>query len=62
MGYIGDKEWSPLMLIYNLSMVVCGVSVVVMPFATSYWALAVLAAVFGEDTDCLLYTSDAADE
>ncbi|XP_037781174.1 uncharacterized protein LOC119577689 [Penaeus monodon] len=47
MGYVGDRPWSSPMLIYNISMVLCGLSVIVMPFITDYWLLAVAAAVFG---------------
>lgn len=47
MGYVGDRPWSSPILIYNISMVVCGLSVLVMPFITNYWLIAVAAAVFG---------------
>lgn len=47
MGYVGDRPWSSPMLIYNISMVLCGLSVIVMPFITDYWLLAMAAAVFG---------------
>ncbi|XP_045114270.1 uncharacterized protein LOC123506341 isoform X2 [Portunus trituberculatus] len=47
MGYVGDRSWSSPVLIYNISMVVCGLSVLVMPFITNYWLLALASAVFG---------------
>lgn len=47
MGYVGDRHWSSPMLIYNISMVICGLSVIFMPFITNYWLLAVAAAIFG---------------
>ncbi|XP_042240009.1 uncharacterized protein LOC121878082 isoform X2 [Homarus americanus] len=47
MGYVGDQAWSSPMLIYNISMVICGLSVLSMPFITNYWLLAVASAVFG---------------
>ncbi|XP_018011512.1 uncharacterized protein LOC108668771 isoform X2 [Hyalella azteca] len=47
MGYIGDKEWYPLMIIYNLSMVICGVAIIMMSLVTHFLTLAVLSAVFG---------------
>lgn len=47
MGYVGDRPWSSPVLIYNISMVVCGLSVLVMPFITNYWLIALAAAVFG---------------
>ncbi|KAF2350732.1 Major facilitator superfamily [Trinorchestia longiramus] len=47
MGYIGDKEWYPLMIIYNMSMVMCGVAIIAMSVMTNFIALVVLAAVFG---------------
>lgn len=47
MGYVGDQSWSSPILIYNVSMVVCGLSVIAMPFLTNYWLLGVAAAIFG---------------
>lgn len=47
MGYIGDQSWSSPMLIYNVSMVACGLSVIAMPFITNFWILATAAAIFG---------------
>lgn len=47
MGYVGDRPWSSPMLIYNISMILCGMSVIVMPFMTNYWLIAAAAAVFG---------------
>ncbi|XP_069172905.1 uncharacterized protein [Procambarus clarkii] len=47
MGYVGDRSWSSPMLIYNVSMVICGFSVIFMPFLTNYWLLAMAAGVFG---------------
>lgn len=47
MGYIGDKEWYPLMYIYNLSMVLCGLAIIAMPFVTDYYMLLALAGFFG---------------
>ncbi|KAK3871733.1 hypothetical protein Pcinc_023147 [Petrolisthes cinctipes] len=47
MGYVGDQSWSSPILIYNVSMVVCGVSVITMPFLTNYWLLGVASAIFG---------------
>ncbi|KAG0710024.1 Monocarboxylate transporter 12 [Chionoecetes opilio] len=47
MGYMGDRSWSSPMLMYNISMVMCGLSVLVMPFITNYWLIALAAAVFG---------------
>lgn len=47
MGCVGDQLWSSLVLIYNISVVVCGLSVLVMPFIISYCFIAVAAAVFG---------------
>ncbi|KAK7078555.1 hypothetical protein SK128_024200 [Halocaridina rubra] len=47
MGYVGDRSWSSPMWIYNISMVLCGLSVIVMPFMTNYYLIATAAAVFG---------------
>ncbi|XP_066956739.1 uncharacterized protein [Macrobrachium rosenbergii] len=47
MGYVGDRPWSSPMLIYNVSMILCGVSVIMMPFLTNYWLIAAASAVFG---------------
>ena len=47
MGYVGDRSWSSPMLIYNVSMVFCGLSIIVMPFLSNYWFLAAAAATFG---------------
>lgn len=47
MGYVGDQSWSSPILIYNVSMVVCGVSVIIMPFLTNYWLLGAASAIFG---------------
>lgn len=47
MGYVGDQTWSSPILIYNVSMVMCGLSVIAMPFLTNYWLLGFAAAIFG---------------
>ncbi|CAL4080104.1 unnamed protein product [Meganyctiphanes norvegica] len=47
MGYVGDQPWSSPMLIYNVSMILCGISVIIMPMVTDYYLLAASASVFG---------------
>ena len=46
MGYIGDRPWCSPLLIYNVSMVLCGLATIVIPFLSDYWTLAAASAVF----------------
>ncbi|KAK8746989.1 hypothetical protein OTU49_016933, partial [Cherax quadricarinatus] len=47
MGYVGDRTWSSPVILYNVSMVICGLSIISMPFITNYWLLAMTSGVFG---------------
>ena len=47
MGYVGDRSWSSPLLIYNISMVLCGIATVIIPFLEDYWLLAAASAIFG---------------
>lgn len=56
-GLVGDQDWN-LTVIYGISCIGCGLAVLLLPTAESYWLMSVLCGLFAffESADCSLTT------
>jgi len=47
LGWLSDRSWINRLYLYNLCLVICGVSMALSPFCSSYYLQAVYCAIFG---------------
>ena len=47
LGWLSDRTWINRLYLYNLCLVICGVSMALSPFMSSYYLQAVYCAIFG---------------
>lgn len=46
-GWLGDRSWMNLNILYAFCMVVCGLSTALVPFLSNYYALGLMAGLYG---------------
>ena len=47
LGWLSDRTWINRLYLYNMCLVICGVSMSLSPFMTSYYLQAIYCAIFG---------------